>query len=307
MGRSNLRSLNAAALLTRSLFPWIAGIVLCCHTIVVAASTGLPFLRLSSGARGSALGEAVTALTDIEAMSYNPAALSSNIRGASIGHSEWIRGISHQYLSLLRPLGVGTVALSGAFSQVDDIERRTGPTVRPLGKFGVYNTVFGLGYARDLSPRLRWGIGVKLVRQSIFTASANGFAFDFGALYAVAPDLQLALAVRNLGTMSKLASKSTDLPTEARIGMAYGGLGKARLSADLQQAHSTRTSVHLGAEYLIQHRLALRAGYQTTDRRDFSIGLGLETGIWSFDYAFVPFASGLGEAHRIGLRYQGSF
>ena len=273
----------------------------------MADAAGLPFLRLSSGARGSALGEAVTALTDLEAMTYNPAALTATeSRGASIGHSEWIQDIRHQYLALVAPMGPGTVALTGAFFQADGLERRTGPSTVPLGEFGVYNSMVGVGYARDWRPNLRLGVGVKMVRQTIFTSTADGVAADLGALYRVNPDIQIAGAVRNLGAMGKLVSESTDLPVEARIGAAYRGPGQLLVVMDLQSVRDTGTSLHVGMEYGIRRRLDLRAGYQTTDSRDLSLGLGVNSGSWAFDYAFVPFASGLGDAHRVGVRFRGS-
>ena len=215
-------------------------------------AASLPFLRLSSGARGSALGEAVTALTDLEAMTYNPAALTaSGSRGASIGHSEWVQDIRHEYLALVAPRGPGTLALTGAFSEADGLERRTGPSTLPLGDFGVYDSVVGVGYARDWRPRLRLGVGVKMVRQTIFTKTASGVAADLGALYRVKPELQIAGAVRNLGAMGKLVSESTDLPVEARIGAAYHGPGQLLVVMDLQRVRHTGTSLHVGTEYAV--------------------------------------------------------
>ncbi len=273
----------------------------------MADAAGLPFLRLSSGARASALGEAVTALTDLEAMTYNPAALTASAsRGVSIGHSEWIQDIRHEYLALVAPRGPGTIALAGAFSQADGLERRTGPSALPLGDFGVYDSVVGVGYARDWRPKLRLGVGVKMVRQTIFTKTASGAAVDLGALYRVKPELQIAAAVRNMGAMGKLVSESTDLPVEARVGAVYRGPGQLLVVLDLQRVRDTGTSLHVGTEYAIQSRLALRAGYQTTDSRDLSLGLGVNCGSWAFDYAFVPFPSGLGDAHRVGVRFRGS-
>jgi hypothetical protein len=282
-------------------------VAICGAAEIASAAAGLPFLRLSSGARGSALGEAVTALRDLEATSYNPAALEApGTRGVSIGHSEWIQDIRHEYLALVARRGRGTLGLVGAFSQADDLERRTGPTTRPLGSFGVYNSVIGVGYARDWSPVLRLGVGFKVVRQTIFTASANGAALDIGALYRLRPELQVAAAARNLGTMGKLLSASTELPAEVRLGVAYQGPRQLLLALDLRRVRGTASSLHLGPEFPVQQRLALRAGYQTTDSRDLSLGLGLNAGPWTIDYAFVPFGSGLGEAHRVGVRLRGS-
>lgn len=48
--------------------------------------------------------------------------------------------------------------------------------------------------------------------------------------------------------------------------------------------------------------LSLRAGYQTGyDEKNFSFGLGITYRNFHLDYAFVPYQSDLGSAHRFGI------
>jgi len=268
-----------------------------------ATSAGLPFLRLSSGARGAALAEAVVALPDVEAASANPAGLRADgQRTIAFTHGAWIQSIDHDYLSAVFGGQRSTWAIAAQLSQADDLERRTGPTAAPLGRFGVYDGAVGLTYAHTWRPNLRLGATARLIRQAIATRTASGAAIDLGGLYSMGDHLHLGLAVRNLGGMSALVESATQLPRSGRLGLSYTGLSRLLVSGEIQRARGSASSLHLGAEWTPTRRLTLRAGYQTTDSRHLAAGLGLKSDRWSVDYAFVPFDSGLGEAHRLSLQ-----
>ncbi|MEE3258281.1 MAG: PorV/PorQ family protein [Candidatus Latescibacterota bacterium] len=277
---------------------------------IAAHAAGLPSLRLSGGARSAALAEAATALPDAQAL--NPAALQTHGKSAAFSHGAWIQDISQDYLHLTWTRGQGVWGLSGQLWQTDDLERRTGPSAEPLGRFGVYEGAAGLSYARTMD-RMRLGLRLKFIRQSISTQNASGGAADLGLVYALNTHLHLGATLRNLGGMGQLDRHETDLPLEIRLGFAYAGrvskMGAARsdaaprllLAFAAQQARGGDLTLHLGGEYRAGERLRLRAGYQNAENRSLSAGLGLITGRWVVDYAYVPFSSGLGNAHRLTL------
>lgn len=265
---------------------------------VTLSATGLPSLRLSGGARAAALAEAVTALPDAQAL--NPAALQSRGQSAAFSHATWIQGTRQDYLHLAWTRGQSVWGLSGQLWQTDDLERRTGPSTAPLGHFGVYEGAAGLSYARRMD-RLRVGLRLNVIRQSISTDNASGASADFGLIYAIDSRLYFGASLRNLGSMGKLNRQATDLPLEARLGAAYTGLTDLLITVEAQQARDGDFTFHLGGEYRAGERLRLRAGYQNAENRNLSAGLGLVTGRWIIDYAYVPFSSGLGDAHRITL------
>ena len=135
-----------------------------------ADPAGFPFLRLGSNARTSALGEAGTALLDDQAFATNPAALSpSSPRVFGVTHSEWIQQIRHEYVNAAWRRPTAAVGVAVLVSHADELERRVQPSAEPLGTFGVYEWAAGLTANRALSPQLRGGATVKVVRQSIFT------------------------------------------------------------------------------------------------------------------------------------------
>ncbi len=265
---------------------------------IASHAAGLPSLRLSGGARAQALAEAATALPDAQAL--NPAALQTHGKSAAFSHGAWIQDISQDYLHLTWTRGQGVWGLSDQLWQTDDLERRTGPSAEPLGRFGVYEGAAGLSYARTMD-RMRLGLRLKFIRQSISTQNASGGAADLGLVYDLNTHLRLGATLRNLGGMGQLDRRETDLPLEARLGAAYTGHKRLLIAFAAQQARGGDLTLHLGGEYRVGERLRLRAGYQSAENRNLSAGLGLVAGRWVVDYAYVPFSSGLGDAHRLTL------
>ena len=286
-----------AAVLACSLFCGLCG--------MAAAATGLPFLTQASGARALALAEAAVALPASQA-SANPAVLDPAAAGLGLSHSRWIGDVRLEQIHLAAPRGAGAYGLALHLARADGLERRTGPSTEPLGEFGVYDAVLSLSYARGVGERVRWGLSGKLIRQSIFTRDANGAALDAGLTYLLRPDLRLGAAVANIGGMGSLDREATELPLLGRIGLAYEGIEDLLVGAEIQTVRGRDTDWRLGAEFRALPALALRGGYQSSAGRSFSLGLGVLSGAWGIDYAYVPFDQDLGEAHRFSLRFGGS-
>ncbi len=265
------------------------------------AQAGLPSLRLSAGARPAAMADIGAALMGPDAA--NPAALSARgTRAYAFSHNAWIEGIDQEHAHLVYQRAHSVWALRAQVWQADGLERRTGPSSEPLGEFGVYDLSTGIAYARQLQSGLRLGGQLKLIRQSISTAVASGWAIDLGLLHALGTHLQIGAALLNTGRMSELEHTATPLPTEGRAGLVYSGIDKLLLAVEAQKARDSDLSLHLGGQYQAGNHLALRLGYQTSENRHISTGLGLQVGTWTIDYAYIPFSSDLGEAHRLSLQ-----
>ena len=265
------------------------------------AATGLPSLRQGGGARAAGLAGAETALFAAQAL--NPAARQARGRSVAFNHQASIQNIRQNHLHLTQARGRGTWGLSAQLWQANDLVRRTGPSAEPLGHFGVYEGAVGLSYARQM-VRTRLGLQLKFIRQSIFTQNASGLAADLGLLCDVSARLRLGATVRNLGRMNHLDQRETDLPLEARLGAAYIGRTDVLVAVEAQKARGSDLALHLGGEYRAGEHLRLRAGYQTTENRSLSAGLGLVAERWVIDYAYLPFGSGLGDAHWLSLQLE---
>ena len=265
------------------------------------AAAGLPSLRQGGGAAGAALAGAATALLNAQAL--NPAARQSRGRNVAFNHQVSIQNIRQNHLHLTQARGRSIWGLSAQLLHDGDLEHRTGPSAEPLGHFGVYEGAVGLSYARKLE-RARLGVQLKFIRQSIFTQNASGLAADFGLLFEVAAPLRLGATVRNLGRMNRLDRRATDLPLEARFGVAFVGRADLLVTVEAQKARGHDLTLHLGGEYRAGERLRLRAGYQSTENRGLAAGLGLVGKHWVIDYAYLPFGAGLGDTHWVSLQLE---
>ena len=267
----------------------------------VLAAVGLPSLRQGGGTRAAALAGAETALFAAQAL--NPAARQSRGRSVAFNHQASIQNIRQNHLHLTQARGRGTWGLAAQLWQANDLARRTGPSAEPLGHFGVYEGAVGLSYARQME-RTRLGLQLNFIRQSIFTQNASGLAADLGMIYDVSASLRLGAAVRNLGRMNHLDRRKTDLPLETRLGAAYVGRADVLVAVEAQKVRGDDLTLHLGGEYRAGEHLRLRAGYQSTENRSLSAGLGLAVKHWVIDYAYLPFGSGLGDAHWLSLQLE---
>ena len=265
------------------------------------AAAGLPSLRQSGGAYAAALAGAGTALLNAQAL--NPAARQSRGRNVAFNHQVSIQNIRQNHLHLTQARGRSTWGLSAQLLHDSGLERRTGPSAEPLGHFGVYEGAVGLSYARKLE-RTRLGLQLKFIRQSIFTQNASGLAADFGLVFDIAARLRLGATVRNLGRMNRLDRRETDLPLEARFGVAFIGRTDLLVAVEAQKARGDDLTLHLGGEYRAGEHLRLRAGYQSTENRSLAAGLGLVGKHWVIDYAYLPFGAGLGDAHWVSLQLE---
>jgi len=77
------------------------------------------------------------------------------------------------------------------------------------------------------------------------------------------------------------------------------------ISGDVIKILDDRFHTNWGIEYELKHVLAFRFGYLTGyDERNFQAGAGLRFSRYRLDYGYVPFASDLGNSHRISLGIQ---
>ena len=280
----------------------------CCWSADIhehAGTTGMAFLKVGIGGRAAAMGGAYSAVSgDATAGYWNPAGL-IGIEGKDVVlvHAAWLQGIRGEYAGLALGNGRRTVGFSVRLQTAGDLERREGPTVEPLGTFGVYDIALTCSYAQRLKPWMDFGVNLKALYEKIHIESASGWAMDIGLLFRTPVEgLQCAFVLRHLGATNKMNAEAIDLPTEIRAGASYRFRDRLLASVDVSFPNDYWTRVHLGLEYRIGRRLALRAGYQTgAEERNYSAGFGITHGTWRIDYAFAPFDFDLGNTHRVSL------
>jgi hypothetical protein len=278
-----------------------------------AGNSGLSFLKFGFGARNIAMADAGTAASnDLTALYYNSAKLTMNDKSEIIiMHSEWIQDVRSEMLGVKSFLFGIPFALGFNVTNVSDIEIRTKPG-EAESKFNANYFFSSISTAFNLSNEISAGISGKYLYEGLLSDEATGFGVDLGINYLTPiENLSASAVVKNLGSMNALKNEKTKLPSEFRIGGAYNfylAENKFDVVSVLElQKYLETDDIHfnIGCEVFYDKLIALRAGYQTGyESRGFTAGLGLRWGNLGFDYAFLPFSFGLGNASLFSLQFK---
>jgi hypothetical protein len=290
----------------------IRRIILCASVFFIvplyaAGEVGLAVLKIGVGARAAAMGEAfVASSNDASGIYWNPAGPAYvTQRQVHFTYNHWIQGIQNHVASILLPYSCGTFGLGIMLNNVSDIEHRVIASEEPIGYFSSHDFSITFGYARMIIEKLALGLNVKYLNEKIYIETASGFAVDIGVKYqSPIYGLYCAAAVQNLGITAKLADEKINLPKTVRVGVAYYmpiqiNQGSWILAADFSKIFQDQSHFNFGTELSPVPHLTIRAGYQTGyEERSISAGFGIQVNRFTIDYAYVPFASGLGNSQR---------
>ncbi len=275
------------------------------------SSTGAGFLKLPLSARNAALGEATVADdSHFSSSILNPSLLApSQDIEFSVAHQEWIQDIQSEFFAVRIPLTDVSIGFSVATTAIDGIEVREipGPAV---GSFTARFAVFAASAAMDFDG-MNAGISAKYLYEKIFVNEASGFGFDLGvAVPTPVKGITAAASLVNLGSTQKLRERSSNLPSRFHAGLAHTSdaseFGLRTLGALSYELKAKSLHLHLGAEGTWRGIVALRIGFLSGyESRNISGGIGIMYGSFLFDYGFVPFTLGLGNAHlaSVGVRF----
>lgn len=272
------------------------------------ANTGLQFLTFSQLPRGTALGEAFTAVSgDITAAGFNPAGLAGleNIQFAFM-HKAWIQDIYLDYGGLAVPVARSVFNLGLLVNSIPGIEIRNSATSEPLGTTDARDVSLSLGWSKKLA-KFDLGLAGKILYEKIHLSSASGWAADFGAQYSY-KQWRFGAAVLNWGADMKFDKDEFPIATQVRAGASWlvpqqFMQGSWLFLADIVKPEGFDSHLSLGMEYNYQKQFSARLGYKTGQNREsnFAFGLGIKVKKYAVDYAFIPFKSDLGSSHQIAL------
>ena len=308
----------------------------------VGTSVGA-FLTIEPSARIAGRGNAgVTLYDELEATYYNPAAIGYiSGYGAQFTHSPWLADISYDYAVVGANLGAfGNVYANVTSLNSGEIDVRT--VEKPLGtgeRYTVSNVAFGLGYGRQVSERFSVGVQVNYITETIWHSSLSAFSLSVGTIYRISEDgVRIGASISNFGTRAKYDGRDlrilydsdpakygdnanlpgelyTDdfpLPIVFRVGIGMpvkiGEDNTISFAVDAFHPSDNTESVSMGAEWMFQNTLALRAGYQEMFMPDSELGLTLGAGVQyqmddyrlSFDYGWAEHGR-LEKTHRLTL------
>jgi len=271
----------------------------------------MPFLRLGVGGQEIAMGGAGVSFSEgASSLYWNPAGLaaSDNLE-VRLTHTEWFQGFRHEFAAVSRRWKDTGFAFGFLSMYADKLEKYDDLGVYE-GEFGYYDLALMAGAGRTVNEKLDAGLTAKLIRGSIDSYSATGFAVDLGIKYRPGPPgLTAGAAIQNIGTGITYISKADPLPRLIQVGASYelaGPLEGSRvLSAlDIRKPADDGLQLHAGVELALQSGLSFRLGYKGGyENENISTGVGFTMRKMSLDYAFEPFYSDLGSTHRITFGY----
>jgi len=284
------------------------------------------FLRIAPGARGAAMGEALSGVADdAYAAWYNPAGLGFLERvEAAAAHEPRFEGIAYDAAILSVPMlawrdsprrsnHYGVAALSVYSLSASGIERRgLVETDAPSGSFKSSDRAYALSYGwSPPGARFAFGGAAKFVDSALDAARATALTWDGGVLYKGERG-SAGAGVRGFGGKLKYAAAADPLPTVYYAGASYRPREGWLLAAQLDVPKRDAPSLGFGVErrWLAMAGLSasVRAGYNT-GRSDAgglagaALGFGVAWRAMEADFAWSP-SGALGDLFKYSLLFR---
>lgn len=247
-----------------------------------------------------------------------------------VGYVQQIEGIGSAGISWIR-LGVDDIPHTtfvdvNGNGRLGDFLDKDGDGVKDPGEWyidrpevaGYFSNVDNallISYARQIQPNFSIGGNLKLLRQSLFENSGNGFGIDIGLILKPIDGLHIGAMLAD-ATGTQIRWNTDDAPVftrdrRFRIGLSYRislpVIGKGTFGVDLETDRKdlkvdggTARIIRFGGEYWLFNVVALRIGAEGTK---LAAGAGIrlrlgETALFA-DYAFN--AHDLGNSQRVSI------
>ena len=301
--------------------------------VTKVATTAGNWLKLETGARGVGMaGAMVAAGTGVSAITYNPASIGF-IKGSELYYSKtnYLAGISHSsmaYGTQVTPTDFIAFHLFSFNSGKMDVTNAYFPDGTGE-EFDVTGLSLRGTYANILTDRLKFGVSIKYIRETIYTTAMQTVAIDLGSnfdtgIYGIilgmsvtnfGPDVQfsgegleqqVADTLSVDGTLSKLTDKFP-IPMSFRLGIKKDifndDIHKLTIAMDGVNPIDYVVTGNLGLEYSWLETAYVRGGtHLNHDTASFTVGAGIKIGNIFVDYAFANYGI-LENTNQFGLRF----
>jgi hypothetical protein len=279
----------------------------------VGTTAGLTLLEPVS-ARAAALAESGCSLSgDAYNFYYNPASL--NVLENPELSVMYRRGLNEDNLASLvygkkcsfAPIGMSLIYYNTGKITMYDY------TGDEISKIGQRDIVFTIGAAKKIY-NASVGLNLKYISSEIFGETASAFAVDLGWQHSdLSENLDVGLAIRNLGSELTYIDEGDPLPTNVCPGASYTKKwenSSLLTSLDIPYyLNEEQALALLGFEGIYNELLSMRIGYSTAltdavaEDKVFSVGFGFNWKQYSFDYALAV-TSDVNNPHNISFKMQ---
>ncbi len=301
-------------------------------SIASVETTSADFLKITTGSRNAAMGEAGAMInTDIESVALNAGAVGVLENPQfMLEHAEWFGNVRYESFSASIPLSKDPSQSRGVvFGQIQYLYVSAFPIFDDWGlEINSAATFQGMkasvGYALRFiqSPYVSLSAGGNLsfIRKSIVDSSAWTPSLDAGffsiirhGVDSITPFLgdffNFSLAFYNVDPMFK---KGTDtLPMSIKAGFGFHLFRVVGIGFDTPVfLDGSAFRADVGAEYWFRDLIALRVGSKIGSGviSPLTMGLGLKQKVGfnnlQLDYALIPYGEGLGMTHRMSLKFE---
>lgn len=278
----------------------------------------LPFLKIGPTARGTAMGNAFTALAnDASATYWNPAGLVDVTRtDITLNHTWWPADVNLEYAAgaFTLPFVPGTWGVSMRALTMDPQIERTIFLPNGTGQtFDAGDMSFGLSYSKFFTDKFSSGTTVHFIHSGLAEKSVNTFAIDFGLIYRIGLwGMRLGMLIQSLGGKVNYDDREAKMPTVFKVSAAATpyAQGVNSLQGVFEFAHPSdnKEYLNLGAEYSFNQFFFMRGGYNfNTDSQGLAGGFGLridtsQTSDLVLDYSWNDLEF-LNDVHRISIGF----
>lgn len=294
-----------------------------------AQNTGFELLTTGPNSEALGLNEATTAyLLGASNIYTNPANLAFETSSSfNADYSLWIGDLTNTHAAVHFKRDKGSIAFGLLASEADDFELRNRPGPSQ-GSFSVSYLSLAGAYAYSYK-NLAIGATLQFLREELYIYDASGYAINAGlSSHWFERKLLVSATIQNLGEMELLNNDRTQLPTLLRGGLNANifAVGSEDLNFPLSvslftdvvfplnddSVNDPNDSVspddvylNVGLSVEAANIITVRGGYKSGESaRPFSFGLGVVFNNITANYSLVPFETGFGTVHSIGIGYR---
>lgn len=292
-------------------------------TYAQLAGTPGAFARMGFGARGMAMGNAMTAVKNGELSGfYNPAAIAFAQEGVgSLSYGILSLERSHNSLFYTLPLDTtAAVSLGILNSGVSDIDGRDYDGFS-TEMYSTSENMFSFSFGLRIR-KISIGVSTKIYYYSLFKdVSWTSLGFDMGAVYPLTPTITVAAALKDFNAKYKwntsrlygeYGNTTIDkFPFRRSFGISYTlENNTGMLTSEIETSNKSTTTLRFGAEYSFIEELTIQAGIDGWELNNakqahpsFGFTLRSHYAGWNpaLNYAFVVEPYGLFSIHVISL------
>lgn len=267
------------------------------------SSAALTLLE-APNARPAAMGEAFSAVSeDISAFSYNPATLNTlTKKQMSVLYKKGLNNDGYGNIQFGIPSEKRTLGFSVSYYNGGRVNAYDGVSERTVTAQS--DTVLSGGFASRIE-NVNIGFTGKFISSQVADrVMANTIAMDMGLFFKATDQVNVGMAIQNLGQKMEYESASDKLPVVARVGASIRLLSNTLMLVDVPY-FNTQRELRAGAGIeSTTGPLAFRLGYKGGSQlQEFSVGMGFGWLNSKFDYAF-GFVNQLDSRHVVSVSYE---